>query len=216
MANDTIKNGDFIELNYTGKYDGIVFDTTIEDVGKNAGLKNADFKPVKICVGDGTLLKGLEENLKGKELGKYSFKISPEKAFGKKDMKKVQLIPSSKFKKDNITPYPGLSVNIDNQMAIVKKVGSGRILVDFNHPLAGKEVEYDVEVLRKIDDTKEKVENYIKNNFGELKYDLNDNNLTLYLQSELPEEIRQKFDERIKKAIPELKEINFEKVKDKE
>ena len=102
------------------------------------------------------ILPAIEEFLIGKEVGEYTLKLEPEKAFGKKRADLVMIIPIKKFKESNLNPYPGMVFNADNTLGVVKRVESGRVLVDFNHPLAGKEVEYDLKVRKIINDLKEK------------------------------------------------------------
>ena len=91
-----LKNNDFIEITYTGKLDdGTVFDTTDETLAKSSGIarENSKFGPNTICLGEGHIIKGLEEYLIGKEPGKYSVTIQPEPAFGKKAAKRLRLVP---------------------------------------------------------------------------------------------------------------------------
>ncbi|MBR9693145.1 peptidylprolyl isomerase [Candidatus Woesearchaeota archaeon] len=143
-----IKKGDFIELDYTGKVkDGNIFDTTLDSVAKEHGLNpKAQYKPIIICVGEQQLLRGLDEYLEGKAMGKHTIEIAPEQGFGKKDTKLLTLIPASKFKNSKIRPVVGLEVNIDDHYGIIRSISGGRITVDFNHPLAGRDLTYEVEV----------------------------------------------------------------------
>lgn len=153
-----MKKGDFIEIDYVGKTDGTVFDTTIKAEAEKAGLnpKN-EYKPAIICLGEKQLLPGLDEFLIGKELGSYTVELPAGKAFGKKDTKLLKLIPRQKFKEAKIEPFSGLEVNIDNHYGIVRSVSGGRVTVDFNHPLAGKDLTYEVTVKRVVQDTQEQV-----------------------------------------------------------
>ncbi len=149
----TIKNHDFIEMSYTGRVreTGKVFDTTDETVAKAADLfeEGALYKPIVICVGKGHLIRGIDEQLIGKEDGKsYRFSIEPEKAFGKKNPKLLKLMSSAMFKKQEIVPQPGLQVSVDGAVGTVRSATSGRVVVDFNHPLAGRQLDYDVTVVR--------------------------------------------------------------------
>jgi len=154
-----IEKGQFIELDYTGKLeDGTVFDTTSKAVAEKAGLNpKAQYKPAIICIGEAQLLPGLDEFLLSKGLGKHTCELPAEKAFGKKDAKLLKLIPLSKFKKAKIEPFPGLEVNIDNHYGIVRSVSGGRVTVDFNHPLAGKDLTYDLDAKRVVEDKAEQV-----------------------------------------------------------
>lgn len=161
-----IKENDFIELDYTGrlKENNIVFDTTSKDLAEKEGLfsQQMEYGPIVVCIGKGHLVKGLDQKIVGKDPGKYTFELAPEEAFGKKDPKLVQLIPMSKFKKDNVNPAPGLQINADGNIGIVKVVSGGRVLVDFNSPLAGKEIVYEIDIKRIVEDTKEKINALLK------------------------------------------------------
>ena len=156
-----IKKGDFIELDYTGAVadDKRVFDTTRTEEAKRAGLNpKAQYKPVIICVGEGHLLPGLDEFLTGKELGRYTCTLTAERAFGKKEPKLLKLIPAKKFTEAKLEPFPGLEVNIDGHYGVVRTVSGGRVTVDFNHPLAGRDVVYTLEAKRFVEKPEERVE----------------------------------------------------------
>lgn len=152
-----VQKNDFIEIEFTGKANGEVFDTTHKEEAKKIGIE-ADVKPVIVSVGNEMLLKGLDENLEGKEIEKqYSIKISPEKAFGSRNPSLIKTIPMKVFKEKNMNPVPGLTLQMDDYLAKILSVSGGRVTVDFNNPLAGKEIEYDFKVLRKVEDIKEKI-----------------------------------------------------------
>src|SRR3989338_7882631 len=149
---EPIKKYDFVEIEYTGKLreDGAIFDTTDEKVAKEHNLhSHSDYGPVVICVGEEQLLKGIDKSLEGKGIGdEYDADIRPEDAFGSKDARLIQLIPTNKFKQQKIQPMQGMQLNIDGMLGIVKTVSGGRTLVDFNHPLAGKELSYKIKINR--------------------------------------------------------------------
>jgi FKBP-type peptidyl-prolyl cis-trans isomerase 2 len=157
-----LKKGDFVEVEYTGKIqeNNLVFDTTSEEVAKKEGFTNdghRHFGPVVIVLGERHLLQGLDDALEGKELGSYTFKISPEKAFGKKSAELLKLVPAKAFKKENVQPYVGLEITMGSSHGVVRSVSGGRVMVDFNHPLSGKELVYDITVNKIVEDTKEKI-----------------------------------------------------------
>ncbi len=157
----TINKGDFIEIDYTGtiKETNEVFDTTNEHVAKQHNIYSAQtlYKPIIICVGEGMILRGLDTHIQGKELGTYTIELTQTEAFGIKDPKNIQMIPAKKFKEQHIQPYPGLRLNIDGMIGIIKTAGGGRILVDFNHPIAGKTVIYTIEIKRVVTEHNEKI-----------------------------------------------------------
>jgi FKBP-type peptidyl-prolyl cis-trans isomerase 2 len=156
-----IKKKDFIEIEYTGrlKEENLVFDTTEEKVAKDNKIhsEKAQYGAVVICVGEKQIVPGLDAGLEGKDVGQHKFELKPENAFGKKNAKLIQLVPTKKFFDEKINPMPGLQVNIDGAIGVVRTVSGGRTLVDFNHPLSGKEVVYDVNVKRIVTDKKEQV-----------------------------------------------------------
>ncbi len=163
---EIVNDKDFIELEFTGrtKDEYEVFDTTNINIAREEGIyrKNKEYGPVKICIGTGLLLQGLDKQLIGKEVGKkYTIEIKPEEAYGRKNPKLIQLIPLNAFRKDNIKPTPGLVVNVDGIEGVVRAVSGGRVIVDFNHPLASKKLVYEVEIKRKITDPKEKLESLL-------------------------------------------------------
>ncbi|ALV61789.1 FKBP-type peptidyl-prolyl cis-trans isomerase [Thermococcus sp. 2319x1] len=163
---------DVIRLHYTGKIEetGEIFDTTYEDVAKEAGIysEKGIYGPVSIAVGAGHVIKGLDEALEGLEVGKkHVIKLPPEKAFGKRDPKLIKTFTIGQFRRQGIYPFPGLDVEIETESGKklkgrVMSVSSGRVRVDFNHPYAGKTVVYEVEILEKIDDPIEKVKALIE------------------------------------------------------
>ena len=151
------KKADFVKFDYTAKgTDGNIFDTTKLEVAKEAGLEGqGTFNPLVVPLQKGYLLEGLRKNLEGKKPGHYTFDLEPEEAFGRKDPKLIRLISQSNFRKQDINPYPGMPVKIDEQQGTVRSVSGGRVLVDFNHPMAGRKITYEVDYEGTVDDAKE-------------------------------------------------------------
>lgn len=167
----TLKTGDFIELEYTGrlKETGEVFDTTDEKLAKEKDLHSPEgmYGPLVVRLGEAQVLKGLDDALIGKALGKHLVELPAAKAFGHKDPKLVHLLPLKRFHEHNINPVPGLRMNIDGLIGLVRSTSGGRVLVDFNHPLAGKEVVYEVDVQRLVNEPVERVKAMLR--FGRLE-----------------------------------------------
>ncbi|MBW2974880.1 peptidylprolyl isomerase [Candidatus Woesearchaeota archaeon] len=211
-----IKEKDFIELEYTGKLkeDNIVFDTTDEKTAKDNELfdEKAEYRPITVCVGQGQVIKGLDKALVGKDLEKeYIIEISPEEAYGKKSAKLIQLVPTSRFRKENIQPMPGMQVNIDGMTGLIKTVSGGRTLVDFNHPLSGKDLVYSIKVNRVIKDDKEKISSILKMTLGinDAEIDIKEKKASMKTKQEIPKEIHGQLKDKIKELIPGLKEITI-------
>ncbi len=161
-----MKEGDMVLIDYIAriKDTGEVFDTTKEEVAKQAGIFDSNYKyrPLPVLIGAGFVIKGLEEALKNMEVGQSKkIEIPPEKAYGERDERLVKLIPESNFRDNNIEPIVGKYVQINNLTGKIVSVSGGRVKVDFNHPLAGKVVEYEVSVVKKVEDEAEKAKEIV-------------------------------------------------------
>ena len=156
-----IKKGDFIEIEFTGKIkeDGEVFDTNVKKVAEENKFNTENIKPFILAVGQKMLPKGFDEDLEGKEAGnEYKVELKPEEAFGKRNKNFIRMIPTKMFLEQRINPERGMQLALDGQLVKVLSNSSGRTLVDFNNPLAGKEVIYEYKILREIKDQKEKID----------------------------------------------------------
>ncbi len=212
----TIKTGDFVEIDFIGRVKGNgVFDTNIEEEAKKYNLykENGHYKSYIICVGQHHILKGLDDQIIGKELGEYDFDMDAENGFGKKNAKLMKLVPLKLFHAQNIDPKPGLVVNVDGILGIVRSVSSGRCIVDFNHPLAGKDLSYYINIKKMINDLKEKLTGllYFDLFLDEEKYTIhiNDEKVEIKIKVVVPTEIIDKFKEHVKGLIKEIKELNI-------
>lgn len=155
-----IQKGDFIKLNYTGRFeDGRVFDTTDEELAKKEDIFNPGglYGGDVVIVGASHTIEGLDEDLEGKEVG-YSgtVAIPPEKAFGPSNPKLVETISITKLKDRNV--HPGLAVEVDGRRGVVSRVIGRRVTVDFNSPLAGKTVIYEYAIEEVLETDVEKIQ----------------------------------------------------------
>lgn len=215
---EVLKEGDFVELEYTGRVvdEGVVFDTTLEEVAKQHNLydPNAKYEPVKICLGKRHVIAGLDKSLIGKEAGKkYVFKIPPEEAFGNKNPKMMHLISTSKFREQRITPMPGLQVNMNGILGTIKTVSGGRTIVDFNHPLSGKQLEYEVSVRRIVTDVNGKIDAMLKLLGVNMEKEIFGEQLTLKSAYEVPKEIQENIKKAITETVKELKNVSIQVTK---
>lgn len=157
-----IQKSDFIIIDYTAKVKetGEVFDTTSEEIAKEKKLyKEGElYEPRLVVVGESWVLKALDEAILTFKLKKKeSVEIPPEKAFGNRDPEKMRLVPLRRLTARGITPKLGEQVEYDKRLATVRTMGSGRVQLDFNPPLAGKTLVYDVTVKKKLKTTAEKI-----------------------------------------------------------
>ncbi len=200
------KKKDFIEIEFTARVkDGGVFDSNIEEDLKKLN-PDAKAKPFVFCLGEGMFLKGVEDFLIDKNVGEYEIKLTAEKAFGKRDPKLIQMIPIKVFKEHKLNPIPGIMFNFDGRIGKVLTVSGGRIMVDFNNPIAGRDVVYKVEVLRKVDDLNEKIKAFNEFLFKrELKFEVKDKKIIMEV-----EESMVKFVEMFKDKYKDIFEMELE------
>jgi len=214
-----LKKGDFIEINFIGKIkdSNQIFDLTDEKTAKENNIYNPKIKygSIIICLGEKHVVSGLDQELIGKEIGKeYKIELKPEQAFGKKNPKLFQLINTAKFKEQNLKPVPGLQVSVDNMLGIIKSVSGGRTLVDFNHPLAGREVIYEIKILRKIDNDREKLKGLLKLILGkDVNVKIKDGKATI--DEKVPDQLEKVLEEKIKALIPGIKQLSFKLTNEK-
>lgn len=208
-----VKINDFIEINYIGKFkdNNQIFDLTDSKVAKENNFNpKLVFKPVIICVGNGDVVKGLDESLIGKEVGKkYTIDVPVDLGFGKKNPKLMRLVPTTVFINQKINPIPGLQVSVNNSFGIIRSVSGGRTLVDFNHPYAGHDLVYDVDILRKLDDDVEKLKSFFELHFNMKDLDVKVEEGIAKIPTSIPEVISKPLFEHLKKILPNLKSFEF-------
>lgn len=104
-------------------------------------------EPLTYIHGTGNLIPGMEEGMQGKIKGdKFNLKVSPEKGYGVKSDKLLQQVPRSSFGTQPV--QIGMQFQTNNgQVVTITKIGLDSITVDGNHPLAGVELNFAVEVL---------------------------------------------------------------------
>ena len=162
-----MEKGSLILIDYTAKVKDSdeIFETTVEENAKKSNLYDPDIKyePRLVSIGEGWVLKGLDEILTTAKIGdNLNVDIPPDKAFGMRDPNKVRMIPQRKFgdKADEIKA--GDVVDIDDRRGFVRFIGSGRVQVDFNHRLAGKTLNYNVNILKVLKTDEEKASSLVK------------------------------------------------------
>jgi len=164
-----MEKGDIAVIDYTAtdKTNNKIFDSTIKENAVKAGFYNEkeEYQPITVIIGGKELLKSLEEEItKMKEGEEKKILLNPEQAFGKRNAELIKVLPMKEFIARNIRPLPGLIVELNNMRGRIQSVSGGRVRVDFNHELAGKEVEYEVRLKKILTEKKEKL-NALKNKF---------------------------------------------------
>jgi FKBP-type peptidyl-prolyl cis-trans isomerase SlyD len=158
-----IQDGDFIKLSYSGSVNEEIFDTTDEAEAKSAGIQsqNAIYGPVTICVGQKHVILGLDEELVGKEAGtEGDVVVTPDKAFGDRDPKRIKSFPKNQFKEK---PVRGMPVKIEEmgEGTVVDVIGS-KVIVDFNPPLAGQTLSYHYKIEEIVTDPLEELKGLVR------------------------------------------------------
>ena len=174
-----MEKGDIIRWEYDawiveeGKEE--LFDTTNEELAKENGIHDPTVKygPMYSIVGAGRLIKGIEEELLQAEIGKeYIVTIPPENAYGERDPKLVKIhsyreIARAVAERDkNAVPQPGMDVVVGNKRGKIVTVTPGRVVVDYNHPLAGKTLKYRFKILEKVEGEVNKIRAILEMDYG--------------------------------------------------
>lgn len=127
------------------------FTLKLED-GSTAESTRAGGKPALFRLGDGSLSEGLERHLLGLKAGaKTAFSLLPEEAFGTTSPDLIQYFSRREFI-DAGEPEPGAimlftAMDGSEMPGVIREVNGDSITVDFNHPLAGQTIHFDIEVL---------------------------------------------------------------------
>ncbi len=209
-----LQKKDFIEIDFTGRTkEGKVFDSNIKEELEKLGSE-VKAKSFIYSLGEGMFLQGIDDYLIGKEIGKYEIALTPEQAFGKRDSKLVQMIPMKVFIQHKINPVQGAMLNFDGKMGKVLSVSGGRVLVDFNHPVAGKDVIYNINVKRKIEDINEKVKAFNEFIFKkDFKFEVKDNKI-IYEADENFKKFLEMFKDKFKEVFNLELEVKLEEKKE--
>ncbi len=211
-----LQKKDFVKLDYTGtvKETGKVFDTTKESVAKKEEFYDSrqKYAPITIIIGENQILKGIDDSLLEHEEGdEYETSVKPEDGFGPRRKQLIKLIPRKYFEEHNITPVAGLAISVDNMQGLIRTVSGGRIIVDFNNPLAGKELCYKIKILNKISKISEKAKSIVTyfTRISEPRIELKQGELTISTKIELPEFLKNKITQIIQTNLNEIKKVKY-------
>lgn len=134
-----IENGSKVRIHYTLKVDEELIDSSTKG------------EPFSYIQGQGQIIPGLEEALEGLDEGeKKTVVLPPEKAYGPRDPQAMREVPKSAFQKmDSLKVGDWVQGEVNNRQfqAVVAEIKGEDVVLDLNHPLAGKTLEFEVEVL---------------------------------------------------------------------
>jgi FKBP-type peptidyl-prolyl cis-trans isomerase SlyD len=170
-----LSDGDFVRVAYTARTieDDRLVDTTSQEVAEEEGVdeEGQEFGPRVITLGAGHIFGPVEEAIIGSEAGDSgSVTVPTEEAFGEYDESEVRTVSAEKIGEDD--RYPGAHVDVDGQHGHVETIIGGRARVDFNHILAGEDIEYDYEILDEVEDRVERAEGMLGTMMGGADFDL--------------------------------------------
>jgi peptidylprolyl isomerase/FKBP-type peptidyl-prolyl cis-trans isomerase SlpA len=136
-----VESGSAVKVHYTGKLeDGTVFDTS------------EDREPLGFTVGEGQVIPGFEKAVMGMEPGdSTTTEVPPEEGYGERREDLVVQVALDRIS-DDIAPEVGQQLQLrlnDGRTVpvIVRSVNEGTVTIDANHPLAGKKLVFDIEVV---------------------------------------------------------------------
>lgn len=139
----------------------VSFHYTLEEVGGSYKEESSDGEPMLYLHGHRGILPGLEDAMKGKVAGDtFSVQIPPENGYGLRNENAIQRVPIKHLigqKKPALGDVVTVNAKSGSVNATVVKVGRHNVDVDTNHPLAGKELKFDIEVVDVREATMEEV-----------------------------------------------------------
>jgi FKBP-type peptidyl-prolyl cis-trans isomerase 2 len=136
-----VQSGDKVKVHYNGRLtDGTTFDSS------------SGREPLEFQVGSGQVIKGFDDGVTGMAVGdKRTVQIPVNDAYGPKDESMVVEFPKANFPPD-MKPEVGMQLNMTNGSGqvipvVIMEVADDTVILDANHPLAGQELIFDIEVV---------------------------------------------------------------------
>lgn len=168
-----MKDGDILRIDYEVWVEDSneLYDTTIEELAKEKGTydPNKLYRPIVVILGDTQLFEDIDAALRNCKEGDFiELTIPPEKAYGVRDPKLVKIHSYRELVKLDIEPEIGKEVYIRGKLGKIVSVSPGRVVVDYNHPLAGKTIKYKIYVRKIVEDVNEKALAIIERHYSHI------------------------------------------------
>lgn len=168
-----MNNGDIVKFDYelwiVENDKKTLLETTLEETAKANGIydPNVKYKPMVTFIGKKMLLQAFEDSIINAEVGKeVELTIEPEKAYGVRNTKLVKVHSFRDFQKENVEPEVGKFVTLNKKTGKVLRVTPGRVVVDYNNPLAGKTLFYKYILREVVTDLKDQISSIIEIRYG--------------------------------------------------
>jgi FKBP-type peptidyl-prolyl cis-trans isomerase 2 len=215
-----MKSGDFVLIDYVGRVKDTneIFDLTLEDVAKKEGIYNPNlpYGPIPVIIDSGLVFRKIEEEIKKMKVGESKkIVLAPAEAFGERKEELIKLVPISAFRQQDLEPTPGRYVFVGGLRGKILSVSGGRVTVDFNHPLAGKTLEYLIKVKNQIEKIDEQIKAVVKIftgvEFEDIEVNVKDKTGEIKIKKKvvMNREIKKRIAENIFKWIEGIEKIRF-------
>ena len=229
-SGEKMENGDFIKINFEMRLgnDKKLVATNQEKIAKENNIfdEEGKYRETVLIVGSEEIFKEINESFRAAKIGSENeVHIPVADAYGARDSANIKVHTMREFQRNKIDPVPGQEVRINNRKGKVISVSPGRVLVDYNHPWAGRDLFYKYSITGKLETAGEKANSIVDMNYskGSGKFEISENGDTITIQ--VPEEA--KFDiewldakfrviDSIRKNIPKYKVLVSEEYLPKE
>jgi FKBP-type peptidyl-prolyl cis-trans isomerase SlyD len=137
------------------------FHYTVGEVGQPATESSNGGEPLAILIGHGNIIPGLEKAMEGREAGEtFSVDVPAAEAYGDRREGLTQRIPKKHFGNQKLEPgmQVVLQTNFGPRAVTIEKIGLTAVDVDLNHPMAGKDLHFDIEIVDVREASAEEVE----------------------------------------------------------
>lgn len=218
-----LKDGDVLRFDYTLWVDEKLLDTSIEETASANKIhrEGRTYRPLTVTLGSRHIIAGLESHIRSHgQVGRtIKVTIAAKEAYGEREAAKIRDVPMAQFRSQKVKPEVGMSLNMGQERGVVTRVAGGRVRVDLNHELAGKDLTYEYTVREVLTDDGSKVQAIIESMFPQGTYKLHHDEKSVTL--EVPDQA--KFDEnwrmakftvvaRLREATGKKKEVRLVEV----
>ena len=151
-SGQTVVKNDTVTVDYVGWLDnGTIFDTSNASVAQAAGVydPSMSYKPITFVVGSGEVIQGFDDAVVGLKVNESkNITLTPIQAYGEYDPSLVQPVNMSDLVANNITPHVNDTLYYGTQPVTIRSIPNNTtVMIDFNHPLAGKTLHFKLTVL---------------------------------------------------------------------
>ena len=126
------------------------FHYSVSEPGQESLESSKDREPLAILIGHGNIIPGLEAALQDREAGEsFGVDVSASEAYGERRDGLTQRVPKKHFGAQKLEPGQQvvLQTNFGPRAVTIQKVGMSVVDVDLNHPMAGKDLDFDIEIV---------------------------------------------------------------------